>query len=193
MASDSGDTPSGGGAADSTAVLAGLLQARADKAERVSICTLCDAEAAAEAAAAGVGRTITLRVGHKRSEGAPLTVTGHVKTISDGRYVLHGPGANGMVGEMGLTVVLEIGSIHLNLRSVPHFEWDTALHTSVGLDPARAALVFVRSPSHFRASYAPIAARIFIADTPGPTSANMRRIPYTKVTRPLYPIDLVND
>jgi microcystin degradation protein MlrC len=38
-----------------------------------------------------------------------------------------------------------------------------------------------------------MAARIFIADTPGPTSANMRRIPYTKVTRPLYPIDLVND
>lgn len=194
VASDSGDTPSGGGAADSTAVLEALLKARADKAERISICTICDSQAAAEAAAAGVGHTITLAVGHKRSGlGKPLTVTGRVKTIGDGRYVLTGPGANGMVGEMGLTVVLEIGSIRLNLRSVPHFEWDTALHTSVGLDPAGAALVFVRSPSHFRASYAPIAARIFIADTPGPTSANMRRIPYTRVTRPLYPIDLVND
>jgi len=53
--------------------------------------------------------------------------------------------------------------------------------------------VFVRSPAHFRASYAPIAARIFLADTPGPTCANMRRIPYTKVTRPFYPLDLVND
>ncbi len=47
------------------------------------------------------------------------------------------------------------------------------------------ALVFVRSPSHFRGSYAPIAARIFLADTPGPTGVNMRRIPFTKVTRPL--------
>jgi microcystin degradation protein MlrC len=54
-------------------------------------------------------------------------------------------------------------------------------------------LVFVRSPAHFRASYAPIAARIFLADTPGPTCLNMRRIPYTKVTRPFYPLDLVND
>ncbi|MCP5412359.1 MAG: M81 family metallopeptidase [Alphaproteobacteria bacterium] len=194
VASDSGDTPSGGGAADSTAVLAALLKEGADRADRISICTICDAEAAAEAARAGVGKTITLKVGHRRSGlGEPLTVTGRVKTIGDGRYVLTGPGANGMVGEMGLTVVLEIGSIRLNLRSIPHFEWDPGIHTSVGLDPASAALVFVRSPAHFRASYAPMAARIFIADTPGPTSANMRRIPFTKVTRPLYPIDLVND
>jgi microcystin degradation protein MlrC len=194
VASDSGDTPSGGGAADSTAVLQALLKAGADKAERISICTLCDAEAAAQAARAGVGSTITIGVGHKRSGlGEPLTVTGRVKTIGDGRYVLTGPGANGMAGEMGLTVVLEIGSIRLNLRSIPHFEWDPGIHTSVGLDPAGAALVFVRSPAHFRASYAPMAARIFIADTPGPTSANMRRIPFTKVTRPLYPIDLVNN
>ena len=194
VASDSGDTPSGGAAADSTAVLAALLHAGADRADRISICTICDAEAAVEAAKAGVGKTITLAVGHKRSGlGDPLTVTGKVKTISDGQYVLEGPGGNGMVGEMGLTVVLAIGSIRLNLRSIPHFEWDLGIHKSVGLDPAAAALVFVRSPSHFRVSYTPIAACIFLADTPGPTCVNMRRIPFTKVTRPFYPLDLVND
>ena len=194
VASDSGDTPSGGAAADSTAVLAALLHAGADRAERISICTICDAEAAAQAARAGVGKTVTLRVGHKRSGlGDPLTVTGKVKVISDGSYVLEGLGGNGMAGEMGLTAVLAIGSIRLNLRSIPHFEWDLGIHHSVGLDPASAALVFVRSPAHFRVSYTPIAARIFLADTPGPTCVNMRRIPFTKVTRPFYPLDLVND
>jgi len=193
VASDSGDTPSGGAAADSTAVLAALLRAGADRAERISICTICDAEAAAEAARVGAGATVTLAVGHKRSGlGDPLTVTGKVKVISDGAYTLTGDGARGMVGEMGLTVVLAIGSIRLNLRSIPHFEWDLGIHHSVGLDPAGAALVFVRSPAHFRVSYTPIAARIFLADTPGPTCANMRRIPFTRVTRPLYPLDLVN-
>jgi microcystin degradation protein MlrC len=175
-------------------VLEALLQAGADRAGRTTICTICDAEAAAEAARAGVGKTITLKVGHKRSGlGEPLTVTAMVKVISDGTYVLEGPGGNGMMGEMGLTAVLAIGSIRLNLRSIPHFEWDLGIHKSVGLDPARAALVFVRSPAHFRASYSPIAARIFLADTPGPTCLNMRRIPFTKVTRPFYPLDLVND
>jgi len=194
VVSDSGDAPSGGAAADSTAVLSALLHAGADRAERISICTLCDAEAAAEAARAGVGKTVTLKVGHKRSGlGDPLTVTGKVKVITDGTYVLEGLGGNGMAGEMGLTVVLAIGSIRLNLRSIPHFEWDLGIHHSVGLDPAGAALVFVRSPAHFRVSYTPIAARIFLADTPGPTCVNMRRIPFTKVTRPFYPLDLVND
>jgi len=194
VASDAGDTPSGGGAADSTAVLTALLRAGADRADRITICTICDAEAAAQAAKAGVGKTVTLQVGHKRSGlGDPLTVTGKIKVISDGTYVLEGPGGNGMAGEMGLTVVLAIGAIRLNLRSIPHFEWDLGIHKSVGLDPARAALVFVRSPAHFRASYAPIADRIFLADTPGPTCLNMRRIPYTRVTRPFYPLDLVND
>ena len=194
VVSDSGDTPSGGAAADSTAVLAALLQAGAANAERISICTICDAEAAAEAARAGVGATITLPVGHKRSGlGEPLTVTGKVKTISDGSYILTGAGATGMAGEMGLTVVLAIGSIRLNLRSIPHFEWDLGIHHSVGLDPASAALVFVRSPAHFRVSYTPIAARIFLADTPGPTCVNMRRIPFRNVTRPFWPLDLVND
>jgi microcystin degradation protein MlrC len=194
VGSDAGDSPSGGGAGDSTAVLAALLQAGADRASRITICTICDSEAAAEAAKAGVGQTVTLQVGHKRSGlGDPLTVTGKVKVISDGSYILEGPGGNGMAGEMGLTVVLAIGAIRLNLRSIPHFEWDLGIHKSVGLDPAGAALVFVRSPAHFRASYAPIAARIFLADTPGPTCVNMRRIPFTKVTRPFYPLDLVND
>jgi microcystin degradation protein MlrC len=193
VASDAGDAPSGGSAADSTAVLAALLAAGADHAGRISICTMCDPEAAATAAAAGVGASVTLALGHKRSGlGAPLTVTAKVHLISDGTYTFIGPGANGMTGEMGLTVVLAIGDIRVNLRSVPHLEWDLALHTSVGLDPARAALVFVKSPSHFRISYAPIAARIFIADTPGPTCANMRRIKFTRVTRPFYPLDLVN-
>src|SRR3954471_7713252 len=93
VASDSGDSPSGGGAADSNAVLAALLHAGADKADRTTICTICDAQAASQAANAGVGKTVTLRVGNKRSGlGEPLTVTGRVKTISDGSYVLEGPG-----------------------------------------------------------------------------------------------------
>lgn len=194
VVSDSGDAPSGGAAADSTAVLSALLHAGADRSMRISICTICDAQAAVQAARAGVGKTVTLAVGHKRSGlGEPLTVTGKVKVISDGSYILEGLGGNGMVGEMGLTVVLAIGAIRLNLRSIPHFEWDLGIHHSIGLDPAGAALVFVRSPAHFRVSYAPIAARIFLADTPGPTCLNMRRIPFTKVTRPFYPLDLVND
>ena len=32
-------------------------------------------------------------------------------------------------------------------------------------------------------------ARILLADTPGPTRADIRKLDYRRVTRPLYPLD----
>jgi microcystin degradation protein MlrC len=63
------------------------------------------------------------------------------------------------------------------------------MYTSQGLALEQAALVFVKSPSHFRQSFGPVAARILAANTPGPTAPDMRRIPFRRVTRPLYPLD----
>ncbi|MBI1777067.1 MAG: M81 family metallopeptidase [Proteobacteria bacterium] len=188
---DAGDGPSGGSAADNVAVLKGLLKAGADQAPRQSYLTLCDAEAARAAAAAGIGSEITLDVGHKlsRADGKPLKVTGRVIALSDGIYRMRDKGAKGLQMNNGLTAVLAIGSIRLAIRSNPSMEWDTALYTSVGLDLGEAALVFVKSSGHFRTAFAPVAERILMADTPGPTCANMRRLQFSKVTRPLYPLD----
>jgi microcystin degradation protein MlrC len=189
---DGGDAPSSGAAADNTAVLRALLAAGADRAGRLSYLTLCDPEAARAAAAAGIGATVTLEVGHKRSrDGDPLRVTGRVQALTDGRFVMRDAGAEGTVAEMGLTAVLAVGDIRLAIRSQRGLEWDTGLYTSVGLVPGHAALVFVKSPSHFRVSYAPIAARILAADTPGTTTGNMKRLVFHRVTRPLYPLDPV--
>jgi microcystin degradation protein MlrC len=85
--------------------------------------------------------------------------------------------------------VLAIGDLRLALRSLPSLEWDTGMFYSVGLDPRRAALVFVKSPSHFRTAFAPLASRILVANTPGPACSDMRRLVFSQVTRPLYPLD----
>jgi microcystin degradation protein MlrC len=68
-------------------------------------------------------------------------------------------------------------------------EWDIGIYTAFGLRLEEAALVFVKSPSHFRVSFEPHASRVLIADTPGPTCPNMRRLVLQRVTRPLYPLD----
>jgi microcystin degradation protein MlrC len=193
VASDSGDTPSGGAAADSTAVLAALLHAGADKAERISICTICDAEAAAwrrRPAWARPSRWVwaqALRPG-RSADRHGKSQNHQRRAVCAGRpwRQRHG-GRDGADGGAGDRRDPRQPALH------PAFRMGSGIHKSVGLDPAAAALVFVRSPSHFRVSYTPIAARIFLADTPGPTCVNMRRIPFTKVTRPFYPLDLVND
>jgi microcystin degradation protein MlrC len=132
-----------------------------------------------------------LRVGHKLTpkEGQPVTVNATVRSISDGIFTMYDGGAQGSETSLGLTAVLAVGDIRIALRSLPSFEWDTGMYTAFGLDLRRAALVFVKSPSHFRTAYAPHAARIIIADTPGPTTGNMRRLTLNRVTRPLFPLD----
>jgi microcystin degradation protein MlrC len=188
---DAGDAPSSGAAADHTAVLRELLAQGADRAGRLTYLTLRDAEAAQGAAAAGIGAEVALLVGHKLStrEGQPLPITGRVIALTDGRYRMHGPGATGALMQMGLTAVIEIGDIRLVLKSLPSLEWDPAVYTSVGLDPIDAALIFVKSPGHFRAAYSPLASQVLVADTPGAARPNMRALALHKVTRPLYPLD----
>lgn len=187
---DPGDAPSAGSAADHAGVLRALLAAGAHQQSRLIYLTLCDAEAARAAAAAGVGATVALAVGHARTrDGDPLRIRCVVRTVTDGAFVMHDAGAQGSVMQFGLTAVCAIGSIRLCLRSLPGYEWDTGIFTSAGLDLRDAALVFVKSPSHFRVAFAPHAARILVADTPGASCANMRRLRFQHVTRPLWPLD----
>jgi microcystin degradation protein MlrC len=189
LVGDSGDAPTGGAAADSPAVLEALLAGGAGESERLSLLTLCDPPAAEAAHRAGQGATVTLAVGHAFSAGEPVGVTGQVLSVSDGTYLMQDAGAKGMTIRMGPTAVLGIGGIRLLIRSHPSTEWDTAMYRSQGLDPARAALVFVKSPSHFRVAFGPLASRILLADTPGATRADIRKLDYRRVTRPLYPLD----
>lgn len=191
LVADAGDAPTGGSAADSAAVLRALLQGGADRSSRLSYLTLCDPAAVDAAFAAGLGATLQVAVGHafSRDMGEPVTITGTVLHLSDGRYTMTDGGPNGMELSMGSSAVLAIGGIRLLLRSQPSMEWDKAMYASQGLPLEDAALVFVKSPSHFRQSFGPKAARILVADTPGPTAPEMRRIPFRHVTRPLYPLD----
>jgi microcystin degradation protein MlrC len=191
VVADSGDAPSGGSAADNVSVLQALLNAGADRSERKSYLTLCDAEAAKICAQAGVGTTLTLDVGHKvsRKDGTPLRIQCRVNSISDGTFVMLDAGSRGVTVELGLTTVVSIGHIRMVIRSNPSFEWDTGIYTAFGLRLGEASLVFVKSPSHFKVSYAAHATRILLADTPGPTCPNMRRLVFHRVQRPLFPFD----
>ncbi len=190
VVSDGGDAPGSGAAADNVGVLSALLAARANTAGRLTYVTICDSQAAQVAAIAGVGTDISVSVGHRLSinDGDPLEIHCRVLSISDGRFVMCDKGVEGMNMNQGLTVVVAIGDIRLVIRSLPGLEWDTGIYSAFNLELNRAALVFVKSPSHFRAAFGPYAARILIADTPGPASANMRRLKFSKVSRPLFPL-----
>ena len=189
LVGDAGDGPTGGAAADRTDVLRGLLAAGADKADGKILLTLCDPPAAAAAHKAGRGAEIDVDLGGHFTGAEKVQLRARVGTLSDGAFVALDKGATGFVFQHGPTAVLESGALRIVVRTRPGWEWDTNMYRSVGLDPAKARIVFVKSPGHFRVAFGPLAARTLVANTEGPTVCDMRRVPWTRVTRPLFPLD----
>lgn len=189
LVGDTGDAPTGGAAADRPEVLCALLAARADAQARPVLLTLCDPPAAAAAHRAGPGALLDVSLGAHFTGGDPVRVRPRVGALSDGKFVALDAGATGTITDHGPTAVLHLGALRIVVRSTPGREWDTNLYRSVGLDPAQAGMVFVKSPGHFRVAFGPLAARTIMADTPGPTVGNTRNVPWRRVTRPLHPLD----
>ena len=181
--SDSADGVGSGSAGNGTNVLRVLLEANL---QEPAMITLIDPEAVQQAIAGGFNNEVTLMVGGKSDPvfNQPLQVTGRVKTISDASYK-----AYGVIAPMGHCVVLEIGQVSLLLMSYKAHTITPSVFRAVGLDPADAKIVVVKSPTQFRDEFEPIAREIIMVDAPGISSANFKSLPFQHITRPLYPFD----
>lgn len=192
---DAGDAPSCGASGDNPSVLQALLGSGFEHFNGQVLLTLCDPDAVKLASATGIRSEVELRLGHgvTRQAAAPAKLRATVTALRDAPLELEGPGAFGMPLNPGPMCLVTTGALHLVLLSMPVMEWDPALYRSMGLDPSAAAIVFVKSPSHFRAAYSPIAGELLIADTPGASRCNMRELRFSRVGRPLYPIEEYNN
>jgi microcystin degradation protein MlrC len=182
---DASDGTAGGAEGDSTVLLQALLESPVPG---PCLLLVTDPEAVAACVNAGVGAEVTREVGGKLTPAfyRPVRVTGRVRTISDGRFQMKLPP---IPANQGRTVVLQVGEIFLVLSEKPVYTWDEECYRSVGLFPREAKLVQVKSPGGFRPTYEPFARTIIELDAPGPTDSNLRRLPYKRVTRPLFPLD----
>ncbi|HTX54909.1 MAG TPA: M81 family metallopeptidase [Candidatus Baltobacteraceae bacterium] len=182
---DSADAVTGGAYGDGNVLLRELLIMQF---QGSALLTLTDPEAAAACHAAGVGSTLTLPVGGKLTPSfyRPLTVTGIIERVSDGRYVCTLPPSP---IDVGRSAVLVIGGIRLAISERPAPTIDQEFYRHLDLDPRDSTLVQVKSPGGFRAIYGPFAAGIFEIDTAGPTMSDLTRLPFRKVRRPLWPFD----
>lgn len=165
---------------DSTYVLRALLERGAT---RAAVPFLWDPEAAAQAAAAGVGATVTLRVGGKSSPlaGGPVELTGEVLFAGEKRFQVSGPYSRGKHVNLGMTALLRVGGIMVSLVSIPAFGVDEDPFRIFGLDPMDFGIVVLRSKTHFRAVWEALAERIIIVDTPDWGPADLTTLPYRHV------------
>jgi microcystin degradation protein MlrC len=184
---DQADNPGGGPPQDGTLALQAMLERGVGDA---CLAVLRDPEAVATAIEAGVGNTVTMKIGGKTEPwvGDPIQVTGTIKTITDGKFKATGPMPYDF--NMGRTVVLNVKGIDIILTEVAIQATDLGLYHSLGLNPLDYKILLVKSCVHYRAAHDPIAKRIIELDLPGWHGTRLAAFPWKKLKRPVYPLDV---
>lgn len=181
---DMADNPGGGAVGDSTFILKELL----DRGERnFAVGSIWDPIAVSIAISAGEGTEINLRIGGKISpeSGDPVDVKAVVKKIVRDCIV---DGLGGSKRNMGDTVCLEVEGAEIIIHSSRCQNFSPTTFTQLGIDYASKKVLVVKSMQHFQAAYAPVASEIIYA-APGTLAWDFSKMPYTKVARPVWPVD----
>ena len=186
------DNAASGGPMDTTRVLAEILRQELDN---VAAFGIFDPAAVKQAAAAGVGAQLTLSIGGRMKmpmcpePSEPITVTGKVKTLFDGKYRAKGPMSAGTMQDMGHAAVIDTGRVEIVLfsRHVEPFDVNTLL--SVGIDPMQKRYVMLKSRIHWRAGMSHIAKAVVECAGVGVCTSDYGQHDFKKVRRPIFPLD----
>ena len=89
----------------------------------------------------------------------------------------------------GPTATLDAQGIEILVVTHPGQMLDQQQFRAFGIQPDRKRVVALKSQQHFRAAFAPLAGRIVVADGGGLSTADLSRFPFTRVRRPIYPLD----
>jgi microcystin degradation protein MlrC len=145
------------------------------------VCLINDADSAAACHAAGVGAEVALSLGGK-SDDAPFACTARVEKLTDGRFTLTGPMGAGNPANLGPSALISIApGIRVIVVSRKMQALDQAIIRHVGIEPASAPILALKSSVHFRADFTPIAERIIVAIAPGPVVADPATLPFQHV------------
>ena len=189
---DHGENCGAGGSQDVMDVLQAVMEAGL---EDVAAGPFCDPESVAQMIDAGVDAWVELQLGGKtdtpamKMKGTPLSVSGTVRRITDGRFRVTGPMGTGSQIDIGRTAVLDTGKIEIVVSEERFEPMDTGCFTHAGIDPLRKKYVLIKSRQHFRAGLEPIAKHIVMVSGPGCCTSDYSLFPWEKLRRPIYPLD----
>jgi microcystin degradation protein MlrC len=193
---DIADNPWSGGPGDSVELLRFFFAQQVDGA---AIAIVRDPEVVRKAIAAGPGGKIAVDLGGKtdRLHGDPLPVRAHVKLLSDGRYVNDGPMMAGLTVDLGPTALLlcepafgpSAPPVEVLVTTRAETPVDLNVFRCHGIEPTRHRVLGLKGKGHFRAAYEPIARRVVLVEGPGTTGADLSRLTFRKVRRPIWPLD----
>jgi microcystin degradation protein MlrC len=187
---DVADNPGGGGRGNTTYLLRALKLAGA---QGVLFGVFNDAAVAAKAHALGGGAAFTASFNsHEDQEfSQPFDSEARVLKLSDGKFVGRRGVLRNVSADMGPSALLDLGGIRLVVISHRCQCMDPRQFEMFGLDIAEARVVVVKSRGHFRGGFDEFfrSEQIYEVDCPGLTSPVLANFTWTKLVRPVYPLD----
>lgn len=182
---DAADATSSGASGDSNAILRQLI---ASGCSASVLLPIVDEPAVKMAFAAGIGSTITTKIGGTLDPQrfTPLQITAKVRLLADGRFRSESFGEEWYAGP---TVVLEAGNFTLVVSSRAVNLYDRSFFYAHGQNPARFDAVVIKSPHCQPHMYADWCAQMVHVDAPGSSSANLPYLGHTRCARPMFPLD----
>ena len=181
---DPADNAGGGAPSDNTTILRRLMERQAQEA---ALGPIWDPIAVRLCFDAGLDTEFPLRLGGKIGPTSGAPIDARVKVIGLKRDCWQSFGPTQV--PLGDCAAVRLGGIDVVLISNRTQALGLELFTNLGIDPRVKKIVVVKSTNHFMAAYGPIAKRVIYIDSDGPLSRDYRKIPYTKVARPIWPLD----
>lgn len=183
---DRWDSPGGGVPGDGTIMIETLLK-HPDLPAAVGV--LWDPIAVGLCRAAGVGAHLWLRIGGKATpvSGRPVDAHVIVKALASDLVI---PFEQSLVS-LGEAASVSIGALDVVLATGRAQTFSPAAFTKMGIDLANKQMVVVKSSNHFYAAFSRIAAEIHYLDSGGPFPHDPLKVTYSRVRRPIAPLDPV--
>jgi microcystin degradation protein MlrC len=177
---DTQDNPGAGGNADTMHLIKALVERDVPSAVAGLI---CDAAVARAAHAAGIGASLRASLGARSAwQGeSPLEAEFRVEALGDGRFTGTGPFYRGARMELGPMALLALGGVRIAVASRKQQAADQSMFRHLGVDPAAARILVLKSSVHFRADFASLASDILVVTAPGPSPADPKELPFRKL------------
>lgn len=189
---DVADNPGGGGRGNTSWLLKGLYEA---KAQDAILGVFFDVALATEAHSYKVGDTFEAVFNRDEADqySEIFGAKAEVLYLSDGKIVGRDPGSRaGMAIDLGATAVLKIGTVTVVIISIRQQCIDPGYFEEFGVDVKSARTVVVKSRGHFRAGFSVYfqPEQVIECDAPGLTSPNLENFDWQGFKRPIFPLDM---
>lgn len=181
---DPADNAGGGAPSDNTDILRHLIDS---KVENACLGPIWDPIAVRICFDAGLGAKIGLRMGGKIAPSSGQPVDAEVEIVGLKRDARQSFGPT--LVPVGDCAAVRVGGVDVVLITKRTQATGLELFTNLGIDPNQKKIVVVKSTNHFMAAYGPIAKKVVYVESSGPLRRDHRKIPYTKVERPIWPLD----